>query len=59
MDFFQKEGIMDASEVKNVLMLDLFQLFVFLQMLTDGLECCDVLSDSHSDGTHSLQSIHC
>ncbi len=27
-------------------------------MLTDGLECCDVLSDSHSDGTHSLQSIH-
>ncbi len=25
-------------------------------MLTDGLECCDVLSDSHSDGTHSLQT---
>ncbi len=30
-----------------------------LQMLTDGLECCDVFIsclDSHSDGTHSLQS---
>ncbi len=36
--------------VKNVLM-DLFQLL----MLTDGLEGCD----SHSDGTLSLQSIHC
>ncbi len=32
------------------LMLDLFQLL----MITDGLACCDVLSDSHSDGTHSL-----
>uniref|UniRef100_A0A671PUA9 Uncharacterized protein n=1 Tax=Sinocyclocheilus anshuiensis TaxID=1608454 RepID=A0A671PUA9_9TELE len=40
-----------------------------LQMLTDGLECCGLLVDycdvfiscldSHSDGTHSLQSIHC
>ncbi len=32
-------------------------------MLTDGLEWCGLLvmflSDSHSDGTHSLQSIHC
>uniref|UniRef100_A0A8C1BGS5 Leptin receptor overlapping transcript-like 1 n=1 Tax=Cyprinus carpio carpio TaxID=630221 RepID=A0A8C1BGS5_CYPCA len=37
-------------------------------MLTDGLECCGLLVDycdvfiscldSHSDGTHSLQSIH-
>ncbi len=27
---------------------------VLLQMLTDGLECYDVLSDSRSDGTHSL-----
>ncbi len=24
-----------------------------------GVDYCDVLSDSHSDGTHSLQSIHC
>ncbi len=24
-----------------------------------GVHYCDVLSDSHSDGTHSLQSIHC
>ncbi len=40
-----------------------------LQMLTDGLEWCGLLVDycdvfiscldSHSDGTHSLQSIHC
>uniref|UniRef100_A0A8C2Q1L2 Ras-related protein Rab-28 n=1 Tax=Cyprinus carpio TaxID=7962 RepID=A0A8C2Q1L2_CYPCA len=39
------------------------------QMFTDGLECCGLLVDycdvfiscldSHSDGTHSLQSIHC
>ncbi len=38
-------------------------------MLTDGLECCGLLVDycdvfiscldSHSDGTHSLQRIHC
>ncbi len=38
-------------------------------MLTDGLEWCGLLVDycdvfiscldSHSDGTHSLQSIHC
>ncbi len=27
--------------VKNILMLDLFR-FCLLQMLTDGLECCDV-----------------
>ncbi len=37
--------------------------FCLLQMLTDGLEWCGLLvvflSDSHSDGTHSLQSIHC
>ncbi len=72
--------------VKNILMLDLFR-FCLLQMLTDGLECCNVFIrlsfwrhpftaehpltliltapihcrasiDSHSDGTHSLQSIH-
>ncbi len=39
------------------------QFEAFLQMLTDGLEWCGLLwlflSDSHSDGTHSLQSIHC
>ncbi len=43
--------------------------FCLLQMLTDGLEWCGLLVDycdvfiscldSHSDGTHSLQSIHC
>ncbi len=42
--------------VKNILMLDLFQLL----MLTDGLWIIVMfLSDSHSDGTHSLQSIRC
>ncbi len=54
--------------VKSVLMMDLFS-FCLLQMLTDGLEWCGLLVDycdvfiscldSHSDGTHSLQSIHC
>ncbi len=44
-------------------------IFCLLQMLTDGLEWCGLLVDycdvfiscldSHSDGTHSLQSIHC
>ncbi len=24
-----------------------------------GVDCCDVFISSHSDGTHSLQSIHC
>ncbi len=43
--------------------------FCLLQMLTDGLEWCGLFVDycdvfiscldSHSDGTHSLQSIHC
>ncbi len=43
--------------------------FCLLKMLTDGLEWCGLLVDycdvfiscldSHSDGTHSLQSIHC
>ncbi len=43
--------------------------FCLLQMLTDGLEWCGLLVDycdvfiscldSHSDGTHSLQRIHC
>ncbi len=30
-------------------------------MLTDGVVCIIVmiLSDSHSDGTHSLQGVHC
>ncbi len=35
-------------------------IFCLLQMLTDGLWIIVMfLSDSHSDGTHSLQSIHC
>ncbi len=43
--------------------------FCLLKMLTDGLEWCGLLVDycdvfircldSHYDGTHSLQSIHC
>ncbi len=39
-------------------------IFWLLKMLTDGLEWCGLLwcfiscLDSHSDGTHSLQSIH-
>ncbi len=43
--------------------------FCLLKMLTDGLEWCGLLVDycdvfiscldSHSDGTHSLQSIYC
>ncbi len=59
-------------EVKNVLMMDLCltssQLLAH-NTLTDGLEWCGLLVDycdvfiscldSHSDGTHSLQSIHC
>ncbi len=58
--------------VKSVLMMDLFltnSSFCLLQMLTDGLEWCGLLVDycdvfiscldSHSDGTHSLQRIHC
>ncbi len=44
--------------VKNVLMLDLFQLL----SSPDGLEWCGLLwcfyQNTHSDGTHSLQSIH-
>ncbi len=33
--------------------------FCILQMITDGLWIIVMfLSDSHSDGTHSLQSIH-
>ncbi len=39
---------------------DRFAYTWLLQMLTDGLEIIVMfLSDSHSDGTHSLQSIHC
>ncbi len=40
---------------------DRFAYTWLLQMLTDGLEWIIVmfLLDSHSDGTHSLQSIHC
>ncbi len=56
----------------GLLLFNLFDGFVsafVFSMLTDGLEWsgllvdyCDVFSsslDSHSDGTHSLQSIHC
>ncbi len=49
-------------------MMDLFS-FCLLKMLTDRLEWCGLLVDycdvfiscldSHSDGTHSLQRIHC
>ncbi len=45
--------------VINVLMLDLFQLLSSPDV--NGVVWIIVmfLSDSHSDGTHSLQSIHC
>ncbi len=52
-------------EVKNVLMLDLFQLLSSQDVnWWTGVVwiTCDVFIsclDSHSDGTHSLQSIHC
>ncbi len=74
MDFYTAESvIMDYGlmEVKNILM-DLFLQTCSLwlhNMLTDGLEWCILLVDycdvfiscldSHSDGTHSLQRIHC
>ncbi len=39
--------------------MDALQWMCLLQMLTDGLWIIVMfLSDSHSDGTHSLQSIH-
>ncbi len=62
--FVQKQQF----EVKNTLMMNLFLTklqLCLLKMLTDGLEWCGLLwcfyqmLDSHSDGTHSLQSIHC
>ncbi len=37
--------------LENVLLLDLFQLLSSQAVITDGLGYCDVLSDSHSDGT--------
>ncbi len=49
-------------EVKNVLMLDLFQFLSSPDVnWWTGVVWIIVmfLSDSHSDGTHSLQSIHC
>ncbi len=56
-------GQQQHFEVKSVLMIDLINKthsFCLLQMLTDGLWIIVMfLSDSHSDGTHSLQSIHC
>ncbi len=60
MDFFTEGSFMDSYLASlNVLMMDLFNL-LSSQMLTDGLEIIVMfLSDSHSDGTHSLQSIHC
>ncbi len=49
--------------MKFILMMDSFltDMQLFASSLTDGLERCDVsisCLDSHSDGTHSLQSIH-
>ncbi len=59
-------------EVKSLLMTDLFltnMQLLFHKMFIDGLEWCGLLVDycdvfiscldSHSDGTHSLQRIHC
>ncbi len=60
--------ILSRILVKNVLMLDLFQLlssqdvnwWTEVVWITCGLLWCFISClDSHSDGTHSLQSIHC
>ncbi len=54
--------------VKNILMMDLFQLLSspdvnwWTGVVWIIVDYCDVFIsclDSHSDGTHSLQSIHC
>ncbi len=50
------------THLKNILMLDLFQLLSSPDVnWWTGVVWIIVmfLSDSHSDGTHSLQSIHC
>ncbi len=39
----------------HILMMDCFSFYLLQMLLTDGLLRCY----SHSDGTHSLQSIHC
>ncbi len=60
--------ILARFDVKNVLTMDLFltnTAFVFSRhylMDWSGVDHCDVFIsclDSYSDGTHSLQSIHC
>ncbi len=55
-------GLWTHILVKNILMLDLFQLLSSPDVnWWTGVVWIIVmfLSDSHSDGTHSLQSIHC
>ncbi len=70
--FLTEDSYFTQKQVKNTLMINLFltntQLLLY-KMLTDGLEWCGLLVgycdvfisclDSHSDGTHSLQRIHC
>ncbi len=46
-------------EVKNIVMLDVFQLLSSPDVNWCGVDYCDVFISSHSDGTHSLQSIRC
>ncbi len=44
-----------------MMFLFLINSFLIHKTLIDGVDCCDVYIsclDSHSDGTHSLQSIH-
>ncbi len=62
--------ILARSNSLNDVLMDFFLTDMqLLKTLTDGLEWCGLLVDycdvfiscldSHSDGTHSLQSIHC
>ncbi len=66
MHFFTGERvIMDYGLgflAQDVLMMDLFQFLSSLEWCGLLVDYCDVFIsclDSHSDGTHSLQSIHC
>ncbi len=53
------DGLYDGKRYWWICFLQTHSFFI-LQMITDGLWIIVMfLSDSHSDGTHSLQSIHC
>ncbi len=62
MDVYTHLNFASNDPFKNVLMLDLFHLLSSPDVnWWTGVVWIIVmfLSDSHSDGTHSLQSIHC